>query len=265
MLELEHGFRIVDAHATLEPDEDAPARGRAIQPERLEREMRQAGVVRAVVTPDDREQGYLSANNAVARQCVERPFVAFARLSGPRDPSSRIRSLASRGREYHADPGEIEQYAYDDRFEGFKIDPATDGLPGEEVLGALADAGLPVLVVAGTAFPPARVAATVLPRGFPTVLAHFGGYPLDRDRMHEAVDLLDEHDNLYLETSVVRYRTVLERAMLEHPDRVLFGSGSPSVHHSVAVMELLTLSVPEDVMRRVFDGNPSRVLDALAP
>jgi len=109
------------------------------------------------------------------------------------------------------------------------------------------------------------VAETLLDRSFPVILAHFGGHPLDRDRMDRAIDLLEHHDTLYLDTSAVRYRAQLERAIMEHPDRVLFGSGTPAVHPSVAVMEILTLDVPEDAMRRVFSANPGRVVDALAP
>jgi len=55
MLELEHGFRVVDVHARLEPDESRRPRDGIGDPERLEREMHQAGVVRAVVYPGDRE------------------------------------------------------------------------------------------------------------------------------------------------------------------------------------------------------------------
>ncbi len=39
--------------------------------------------------------------------------------------------------------------------------------------------------------------------------------------MHEMIDLLGEYDDCYVETSFVRYRDLLERALLEHPDRVL--------------------------------------------
>ena len=49
------------------------------------------------------------------------------------------------------------------------------------------------------------------------------------------------------------------------PDRVLFGSGSPSSHPNVAVMEILTLDVPEDAMRKVFDKNARRVLGDSLP
>lgn len=274
MLELEHSFRAVDVGATLDPDRDRD-RGRAVAPDRLERELHQAGVVRAVVAPRGRHPGalaeaggYVAANNAVARLCVDRPFVPFARIAGARDvggPGSRLRNLAARRKPWHAAPEDVERYAYGDRFEGFVLDPGTDGLPDEAVLSALADAGLPVRVRAARSFPPRTVERTLLEFGFPVLLAGFGGYPLDRDRMAEAVDLLDVHDDLYLDTAAVRFRDVLERALREHPDRVLFGSDAPAVHPSVGVMELLTLSVPEDAMRRAFEANPARVVPSLGP
>ncbi|WP_158057721.1 amidohydrolase family protein [Halorussus halophilus] len=269
MLELEHRFRVVDVHARFNADAGGvQTRGRAISPDRLEREMHQAGVVRTVVFPGPRgEDSYVSANNAVARRSVERPFLAFARINGPRDPgggASRLRNLTARRKEYHTTPEDIEQYAYDDRFHGFKLHPVEDGLPDEPVLDQLEEVGLPVLVHAGVGYPPSEVADTLLTRSFPVILAHFGGHPLDRDLMSEAVDLLERHDECYLDTSYVRYRDLLERAVMEHPDRVLFGSGAPSAHPNVAVMEILTLDVPEDAMRKVFDKNPCRVIPALS-
>lgn len=272
MLELEHGFRVVDVNAQLDPDSGAVAtRGREITPERLEREMHQAGVVRAVVSPGrrPREEGYLRANNAVARLSVDRPFLAFARLNGARDPgsrtTSRLRNLTASRKDYHVSPDDVEQYAYDGRFHGFVLDPASDGLPDDDVLASLDDVGLPILVHAGESFPPTAVADALLGYDFPVILTSFGGFPLDRDLMATAIDLLDEYDDLYLETSFVRYRAVLERALREHPDRVLFGSGAPETHPDVGVMELLTLDVSEDAMTRAFSNNPSRVVSGLAP
>ncbi|MGM0592679.1 MAG: amidohydrolase family protein [Halobacteriota archaeon] len=272
MLELEHGFRVVDVHTTLDPDATAVAtHGRDITPERLEREFHQAGVVRAVVSPGPREpsEGYLRANNAVARLSVERPFLAFARVNGPREsghrPSSRLRNLAASRREYHTAPEDIEQYAYDDRFHGFVLDPARDGLPDEETLEQLDDVGSPVLVNGGESFTPRDVAETLLAYSFPVILTSFGGYPLNRRLMGTTLDMLGQYDQLYVETSFVRFRNLLERALLEHPDRVLFGSGTPESHPNVAVMEVLTLDVSEDAMRRVFSKNPSRVISGLSP
>ncbi len=269
MLELEHGFRVVDVHARVEPDEQRRPRPGLGDPEQLEREMHQAGVVRAVVYPAARSGSYLKANNGVARMSVGRPLVAFARVNGAREPGSgagsRLRNLTSSRGEDHTSPEDIEQYAYDDRFYGFKLNPAEDGLPDEEVLAELAAVSLPVLVHGGQSFPPAAVAEELLSYDVPVILSHFGGHPLDVDLMNEAIELLGAHDELYLDTSVVRYRDPLERAIREHPDRVLFGSGSPSVHPNVAVMEILTLDVPEDAMKKVFSNNPGRVVEELAP
>ncbi|WP_313691192.1 amidohydrolase family protein [Halorarum halobium] len=270
MLELEHGFRVVDVHAQLDPDEEAVAtHGREITPERLQREMHQAGVVRTAVSPGPRPrgEGYLRANNAVARLSVERPFVAMARLNGPRDAGngalSQLRNLTAAPAEHHAEPGDVEQYAYDDRFHGFVLDPTRDGLPTEAVLEEIAATESPVLFYSSPQIPPSAVAEAVLEYDFPVVLTSFGGFPLDRERMAEALSMLDTYDDLYLDTSFVRYRTVLERGLLEHPDRVLFGSGAPDTHPDVGVMEVLTLDVPEDLMTRAFTKNPGRLFPGL--
>jgi len=269
MLELEHEFRVVDVHARLEPDESQRAREGVGTPERLEREMHQAGIVRSVVFPGSREGSYLAANNAVARLSVERPFVAIARINGARDPGetprARLRNLTASRDTEHTAPDDIEQYAIDDRFHGFKLHPPADGLPDEAVLEALEDAGLPLLVHGGRGFPPDAAETTLLEYDLPIVLAHFGGHPLDGDLMTAGVDLLDHHDDLYLDTSFVRLRDPLERAIMEHPDRVLFGSGAPAAHPNVALMEILTLDVPADAMRKVFSHNPGRVFEPLAP
>ncbi|MFB6188340.1 MAG: amidohydrolase family protein [Halapricum sp.] len=269
MLELEHGFRVVDVDARLEPDADRRPREGTGGAERLEREMHQAGIVRSVVYPPGREGSYLKANNAVARMSVGRPLVPLARITGALDPGTgagaRVKNLTASRSETDTSPDDVEQYAYDDRFAGFVLHPAHDGLPDEEVLRVLADVELPVVVHAGRGFPPSALARTILRYDIPTIVASFGGYPLDQSLMDDAIDLLDEHDTCYLDTSYVHFREPIERALMEHPDRVLFGSGAPGAHPNVAIMEILTLDVPEDAMRKVFSNNPGRVVEELAP
>jgi predicted TIM-barrel fold metal-dependent hydrolase len=267
MLELEHRFRVFDIHTRLDPDEEAVAvHGREISPERMEREMHQAGVVRAAASPGRTPagEGYLRANNAVARLSVDRPLLAFARLNGPETVAGgvvgQLRNLVAQPRPHHTTAADVEQYAYDDRYHGFTLDPAVDGLPTDPVLEALAEVGDPVLVHGGGQFPPEAVAETLLGRGFPVVLTSFGGHPLDRGLMWDALDLLEAHDDLYLDTAFVSYRDVLETGLLEHPDRILFGTGAPAIHPNVGVMEMLTLNVPEDAMRRAFTRNPQRLV-----
>ncbi len=266
MLELEHGFRVLDVHVELEPDGDRRPRD-AADPEAVERQMHQAGVVRALVFPPDRSRGYLKANNAVARLSVGRSFVALARINGSRDPGSgpgsRLKNLAASRDDHHTSPDDVEQYAYDDRFAGFKLHPPVDGLPDAAVLAELENVGLPVVTHGGQGFPPSAIADTLLEYDFPLVISHFGGYPLQADMMQASIDLLETHDDCYLDTSFVRLRHPLERALMEHPDRVLFGSGAPASHPNVAIMEILTLDVPEDAMRKAFTNNPARVVEEL--
>ncbi len=268
MLELEHGFRVVDTHTELEPDESRRPRGIG-DPEQVEREMHQAGIVESLVLPSQREGSYLRVNNAVARVAVDRPFVAFARINGTRDhrsnPSSRLRNAVRSRADYHTSPEDIEHYAYEGRFEGFVLDPAVDGLPDSAVLEALERVERPVITAGGRTFPVSAIEETLLEYDFPLVVAHCGGYPLDAELTNEMIDLLDSYDSCYVDTSFVRFRDPLERAVMEHPDRVLFGSGAPASHPNVAVMEILTLNIPEDAMRKVFWKNAARVVEALAP
>ncbi|WP_254522808.1 amidohydrolase family protein [Natrinema caseinilyticum] len=269
MLEQEHGFRVVDVATRLPPaDGSEDPQRRTITADRLEREMHQAGITRSIVFPPSRpETSYLAPNNGVARRSVDRPFVAFARINGTETPgrnaAGRLRNAVRQRTDHHTTPGDVEKYAYDDRFHGFVIDPGVDEYPADDVLAALEDVDLPVIVRGGVDAPPETLAETLLERSFPVVVGRFGGHPLNRSMMDDMIDLLETYDDCYLETSFVRYREQLERALLEHPDRVFFGSGAPACHPNVAVMEILTLDVSEDLLRRAFSKNACRVIDPL--
>ena len=97
--------------------------------------MHQAGIVRSVVYPPGRDGAYLKANNAVARMSVGRPLVPLARITGALDPGqgagAKVKNLAASRSEHHTSPEDVEQYAYDDRFEGFVLHPTHDGLPDD--------------------------------------------------------------------------------------------------------------------------------------
>lgn len=268
MLELEHEFRVVDAHLAVEPDESRRPRGIG-DPEQVEREMHQAGIVRALAFAQTREGSYVKPNNAVARLSVDRPFITAARINGVRDPgtgpTARLRNVTRSRSEDHTSPEEIEQYAYEDRFYAFVVNPAQDGLPDAEVLEELEATDRPLITYGGRGFPPETIQSTVLQYDIPVIIAHCGGYPLAESLMHETIDLLGDYDACFVDTSFVKLRDPLERAIMEHPDRVLFGTGGPAAHPDVSVMEILTLNVPEDNMRRVFSKNVARVIDELGP
>lgn len=263
----EHDLRVFDLDAALLPD---AGEHRPTPAERLEGEYRQTGVVRAAVAPPLGDPtAYLRVNNAVARLAASRPFLAVARLAGPRDPSettaARVRNLTASRAAHHPGPDEVESIAYDDRFHAVRLAPARDGLPDAATLDTLAETGLPALVRAGRGFTPAVAVETLAARGVPTVLLSFGGHPLDRDLAADAVDRLADHDSLWLGTAHVPYRDLAEWAINEHPDRIVFGSGAPDPHPAVGVTSLLTLDVPKNLLRRVATDNPARVVPALDP
>jgi predicted TIM-barrel fold metal-dependent hydrolase len=270
MLGTEHGFRALDCNVRLSPAPDAAgAPPWAVGVDALERDLHAAGIVRAAVAParTPPDEGYLRANNAVARLAVDRPLVALARLDGPRDPretpAARLRNLRARREAGHPAPEDVEGYAYDDRFHGVALDPARDGLPDAETLDALAATDLPAVVRAGRGFPPAAAATALLDRGLTVVLLRFGGHPLERELMTAGLDLLDGYDRCHLETGRVGDRDLLERGLLEHPDRLLFGSDASRRHPNVGLMELLSLDVPADALERAFATNPARVIPGL--
>lgn len=270
MLELEHGYPVVDIYSTLAPDAGSSERGWTVAPDRMERELAQAGIVRSLVVPPvSSSERYVGPNNWVARVAIERPFVAGARIAGSRPPGSR--PLASLWRRLGGDrdtgtgAAELQQYAYDDRFHAFAIAPAADGLPDGDLLAALEDAGRPVVVDGAIGLPPDRLADRLGGHDFPVVLGHFGGRSGGREWMAMAIDTCEDHDGVYLDTSFVRHRDLLERAHLEHPDRVLFGSAAPACHPDVSVMEVLSLDVSEDLLRRSLWKNASRLIGALDP
>jgi ABC-type uncharacterized transport system permease subunit len=93
MLELEHGFRVVDANARLEPDAARRPSGGAGDPERLEREMHQAGIVRSAVYPTYRDGSYLKADNGVALRSVDLPLVPLALGKNVRSLRIRVMGL----------------------------------------------------------------------------------------------------------------------------------------------------------------------------
>jgi predicted TIM-barrel fold metal-dependent hydrolase len=270
MLGTEHGFRALDCNVRLAPAPDAAgAPPWAVGVDALERDLHAAGVVRAAVAPAGTSpgEGYLRANNAVARLAVDRPLVALARLDGPRDPretpAARLRNLRARREAGQPAPEDVEGYAHDDRFHGVALDPARDGLPDAETLDALAATDLPAVVRAGRGFPPAAAATALLDRGLTVVLLRFGGHPLERGLMTAGLDLLEGYDRCHLETGRVGDRDLLERGLLEHPDRILFGSDAPRRHPNVGLMELLSLDVPADALERAFAANPARVIPGL--
>jgi uncharacterized protein len=143
----------------------------------------------------------------------------------------------------------------------------------DPVWGLLAEAGVPVVVHAGSGPVPGRFTgvgpiAAVLDRHprLVAVIAHLGA-----PETSEFLDLMDRRENLYLDTTMsftdfmdqIRPVSPQELARLaDHGDRVLFGSDLPSIPHSYAhaVRSLLDLGMSREWLRAVLWDNAARLL-----
>ena len=144
----------------------------------------------------------------------------------------------------------------------------------EAVWGLLAEAGIPVVIHAGSGPMPGRYTGPgpigeVLRRhpGLVAVIAHLGA-----PEISEFLDLVDERDRTYLDTTMsftdfmneMRPVSQDELARLrERGDRVVFGSDFPSIPYPYAhaVAALAGLGFEPAWMRAVLAGTATRLLD----
>ena len=147
----------------------------------------------------------------------------------------------------------------------------------EPVWGMLADAGIPVVIHAGSGPMPGRytgpeLIAQTLSRhpGLVAVIAHLGA-----PETSGFLDLVASRDNTYLDTTMsftafMNQMHAVSDAELERlaavGDRVLFGSDFPSIPYPYehAVSALAGLHMGDDWMRAVLWGNAARLLGLTA-
>jgi predicted TIM-barrel fold metal-dependent hydrolase len=149
--------------------------------------------------------------------------------------------------------------------------------PREKVLdpvwGMLAEAGIPVVVHAGSGPVPGRhtgveTIGVVLQRhpGLVAVIAHLGA-----PETSGFIDLLERRENTYLDTTMSFTAFMNEmhavsdgelHRLARHGDRVLFGSDFPSIPYPYAhaVESLATVGMDDDWLRAVLWGNAERLL-----
>ncbi|MBI4581691.1 MAG: methyltransferase domain-containing protein, partial [Planctomycetes bacterium] len=139
---------------------------------------------------------------------------------------------------------------------GLKIHLGTDEPPSQRVLDWVERRQLLTLWHVSRPEQLDWLEANVLGRyGFPVLLSHFGGYPLDRLRYKTAIEMLSRHRQLYLVTSCVWFEPYLRRAIERCPHQVLFGSDSPAVDPAAARATIARLDVPDEHKALVLGEN----------
>jgi predicted TIM-barrel fold metal-dependent hydrolase len=128
---------------------------------------------------------------------------------------------------------------------GVKIHLGVESIPPDETLAWLAERALPLMIHARSMADIDQIVARTLSKSsVPVMLSHFGGYPVDRARYARAIELLGEHQSLYLITSMVWLSSTLAAAITAHPGRILYGSDWPAADPLVAQEAIRSLDVP---------------------
>lgn len=202
-----------------------------------------AGVDLCVIFPIT-NRTYEAANREIARYVKQFPdrFVGFAKHD-PRTEAGRIGRLLRH---------EVEELG----LKGLKL----HGIPSEEMLRAVADLRVPVLV-----HPPAVEPLVNVVKRWPSIdfiLAHLGSFASRNWREHlAAIRAAREMKNLYVETSSVVFFPFLERAAREvPPEKLLYGSDAPLVDMRVELYKIKLLKLRPADERLVLGGNAARLL-----
>ena len=223
----------------------------------------------------------LGASRALADTCTEDParvpatpatWLPLLRLdagAGPRPPAGTPSRVAARlglggrggGREGAVGRAILEDPALLGRFAGVKLMPQQTGLPGPEVLDAIAASGRPVLVHAGIQCPPAWLERHLLARlgDAPVVLAHLGSWPCSADDLEVALGLVATDPRVHLETSGASIGNFVRHAAERAPERLLFGSNRPMCAPLVQLLHVAASIDDDRILAAVAAGNARRV------
>ena len=240
---------IIDSHAHIGEGyyKDDPVQS-FIPPERIVKMAREAGVDKTIVFPVNYPE-YSGAMREVHAAVQQFPseLIGYARVNPENDNARRVFSTA------------IEEYG----FKGLKLHPGNDkwkvnSNETRALMEMARDYGIPVL------FDPVVQLDDIfgLIREYPTlnfIIAHMGGF-YDWKTIERCIALVEELDNVYLDTPFAMVHVMLRRAAERIPDRLLFGTDAPAIHPAVELAKIRSLGLPKEVEDKILGRNISRLL-----
>jgi predicted TIM-barrel fold metal-dependent hydrolase len=240
---------IIDAHAHMgqgEPgSEDILQTG--ISPEMIVFAARDAGIDKTVVfqvTITDYRSGNREITDAVGKYPDD--LIGFARVN-PTTP----------------DAEEILRQAKQDGLLGLKLHHGCDDFDLSDrrvgrIVALAGELGMPVIFHSMGAIADLENLARQHPQTN-IIFGHFAGMWNWPD-MYRCIQLAEELQNIYLETSANLLSRLIREAAMRVPDRVLFGSDAPAMHPGVELAKIKYCRLPQDVEERVLGGNVARLL-----
>lgn len=145
---------------------------------------------------------------------------------------------------------------------GAKVHFRMDGIPSLSQKVVLEKRKLPLVIHGGNSIKIRWIKKHLLDNSFsfPIIIAHFGGYPLDMKLYKETYQLLNRYDKVYVDTSFVYLKHILENFINDFPDRVLYGSDFPAVHPALGILAIKTINISDEHEAMVLGGNAKRLL-----
>ena len=201
-------------------------------PEQLLAMMQECGIVRSVLTsywdlPAEADSEAIVRFENTLKHHKE--FIGFLRLN-PKDP--RAETL-------------LERMANEKLIFGLKLNPMTcavspDSSDTLKFVAAAAELGFPVLFHTGDDPLSNPLQIERVARSCPEatiVLGHMGGFFY----VEEAIRVAERNRNVYLETSVMPYPSLIRNAVQSlGAERVFFGSDAPGVHSRIEIQKILS-------------------------
>ena len=245
---------IIDANANLGESLYGPRQ----TVDELLRRLDAHGIDRAVaspLTPPDLDLRRANAALAKAAAAEDR-LLGFGRL----DPRLGARSVT----EVRACRG--------DGLRGMKVDPFEQAFQINsdlvmEAFVACAEAGMPVLVVAGFPMASSPIQVGDLAARLPSltvIMLHGGQLAMHGLGIMDCLNVVRAVPNVYVETSGIPEtgtESLIEHIVLDvSPERVVFGTNAPINDPGMELERIRVAQVPEDGKRRILGPNLARIL-----
>lgn len=192
------------------------------------------------------------ANEQLARLVASHPeeLIGFVRLHPTRD-AGRLREQARQARQEWG-------------FRGIKVHGG-DALPTREVMEAAGEFQLPLLVDIKDQTTAVEMLATEFPE-VNIIVAHLGSFGGNWQAHRATIDLMTRYDNVYADSSGVRFFDFLASAVERAgPEKLLFGSDGPLLHPGVELRRIELLGLSDEDRAKVLGGNLERLMPPQAP
>lgn len=258
-------FPIWDVHVHLGVSDTGQLYYPTLEASEYQELMDASGIQRAAVFPPQMESGYATANTNLRdlrKQDPER-WLAFARLGGRSIPLTKRQLWMARRKARFLLLGAPEPLSSPKAladFDGVKLAPHLDGLPGSDYIAEINRLGLPVLVHGGEHTPPAWIEHALLPLlEVPLIIAHLGIFPAAEHLLDAALELAKTRRNVYLDTSGVWFAEFIRYAAETVPEKILFGSDAPLTHPGVAWRQVASVVENDAVLEGIAHKNAQRL------